>query len=77
MSTKQDFGSWVFGLTEYSIAPKWIFEASGMYNIIPKKVNSKGLIEKIFYPTFGVVFLKDTQRYNLRYVKQVEGIVCT
>ncbi|MBK9735989.1 MAG: hypothetical protein IPO92_13945 [Saprospiraceae bacterium] len=30
MSTKQDFGSWVFGLTEYSIAPTWIFEASGI-----------------------------------------------
>ncbi len=77
MSTKQDFGSWLFGLSEFSIAPRWIFEASGMYNVKPKKANSKGLVEKIFYPTLGVVFLKDAQRFSLRYVKQVEGVVCS
>ncbi|MBL0024799.1 MAG: hypothetical protein IPO98_07160 [Saprospiraceae bacterium] len=77
MDTKQDFGSWIFGLTEYSIAPKWNFEVSGMYNVKPKKVNSKGEIEKIFYPTLGIVFIKDSQRYSLRYVKQVEGVVCS
>ena len=77
MDTKEDFGSWVFGLSELSIAPKWIFETSGMYNIKPKKANSKGLVEKIFYPTAGIVFSNDAQRYSLRYVKQVEGIVCS
>lgn len=77
MDTKQDFGSWLFGLAEYSIAPKWSFEASGMYNTHPKKANSKGEIEKTLYPTLGVVFYHEAQRYTLRYVKQVEGVVCS
>ncbi len=77
MSTQQDFGSWIFGLMEYGVAPKWIFECSGMYNIDPKKFNSKGVKEKTLYPTFGVVYIRDKTRFNLRYVKQVEGVVCS
>lgn len=77
MHTKQDFGSWIFGLVEFNLAPRWSFEASGMYNIDPavKPNGKKG--EKIFYPTLGMVFYNDAQRYSLRYVKQVEGIVCS
>src|SRR6185437_7418329 len=32
MATKQDYGSWIYGLLEYDIAPKWSFSASDMYN---------------------------------------------
>jgi Family of unknown function (DUF6029) len=71
MQTKEDFGSWIYGLLEYNLAPKWSFEASGMYNNKPKKG------DKIFYPTLGAVFYHDTQRYSIRYVKQVEGVVCS
>ncbi|MBP6569691.1 MAG: hypothetical protein KA270_21115, partial [Saprospiraceae bacterium] len=39
--------------------------------------NSKGDIEKTLYPTLGVVFFNDAQRYSLRYVKQVEGVICS
>lgn len=77
MSTQQDFGSWIFGLMEYGVAPKWIFECSGMYNVNPKKFNSKGVKEKTLYPTFGVVYIREKTRFNLRYVKQVEGVVCS
>lgn len=77
MDTKQDFGSWIFGLAEFSLAPKWSFEASMMYNFEPKKANAKGELEKTLYPTFGVVYFNDAQRYSLRYVKQVEGVVCS
>lgn len=77
MKTDQDFGSWLFGLAEYSVAPKWNFEVSGMYNVKPKKENARGEIEKILYPTMGIVFFNDAQRYSLRYVKQVEGVVCS
>ncbi len=77
MDTKQDFGSWLFWLAEMSIAPKWNFELSGMYNIQPKKENPKGELNKTLYPTAGVVYNKDAQRYSLRYVKQVEGVVCS
>lgn len=77
LHSKQDFGSWIFGLAEYSITPGWIFEVSGMYNIEPKKVNPKGLIEKTLYPTLGAVYIQDSNRFSLRYVKQVEGVVCS
>lgn len=77
MSTEQDYGSWLFGLLEYNLAPRWSFEASGMYNVDPKKPNVKGNLEKALYPTLGVTFFKDAQRYSLRYVKQVEGVVCS
>ncbi|MBK9257520.1 MAG: hypothetical protein IPM42_18830 [Saprospiraceae bacterium] len=77
LHSKQDFGSWIFGLAEYSIAPEWIFELSGMYNNQPKKVNPKGLLEKTLYPTVGAVYIQDSNRFSLRYVKQVEGVVCS
>ncbi len=77
MDTKQDFGSWLFGLAELSVAPTWNFEISGMYNVSPKKENPKGELKKTLYPTLGIVYNKDAQRYNLRYVKQVEGVVCS
>jgi hypothetical protein len=79
MNTQQDFGSWLFGLIEFGIAPKWIFEVSGMYNFEPKKVLTGGAgdPEKIFYPTVGLVYIKGTSRMQFRYVKQVEGVVCS
>lgn len=77
MMTEEDFGSWVFGLMEFSIAPRWIFEVSGMYNFDPKKPDARGRIEKTLYPTFGAVFNQGSNRFSLRYVKQVEGVVCS
>ncbi len=70
MSTQQDFGSWVFALLEYNIAPKWSFALSDMYNINPKKT------EDLHYPRIDVVFNKDANRFSLSFVKQVEGVVC-
>ncbi len=80
MSTAQDYGSWIFLLTEYGIAPHWRFEASGMYNIIPNSGNPnipEGAGGKVLYPTLGVTYIHKQSRYSLRYVKQVEGVVCT
>ncbi len=76
MNTKEDYGSWLYGLLEYSISPHWVFELSDMYNVAP---NNKGGVEekKIHYPTAGVVYSAGRTRYALRYVKQVEGIVCS
>ena len=71
LSTKQDFGSWTYGLIEVGLAPRWLFELSAMYNIDPVKGD-----DKILYPTVGGVFNWKTHRLSLRYVKQVEGIVC-
>lgn len=82
MNTDQDYGSWVFGLAEFAIAPHWLFEVSGMYNFGPadRQNTETGEIETpdpILYPTFGVVYSHRASRFSLRYVKQVEGIVCS
>ncbi len=73
MSTEQDYGSWLYGLAEFSISPHWLFELSDMYNIAPtvKEDGKEG--EKLHYPTAGVVYSAGSTRYSLRYVKQVEG----
>lgn len=78
MNTKQDFGSWIYLLEEYSISPHWIFEISDMWNIAPKK-NTDGSekLKDLHFPTVGVVYSTGPTRYALRYVKQVEGIVCS
>lgn len=80
MSTEEDFGSWVFGLAEFGMAPHWIFELSGMYNIEPSKKSpqdAEGNSLKILYPTVGVTYTYHSNRFNVRYVKQVEGVVCS
>lgn len=73
MSTEQDFGSWWYGLVEYSVSPHWIFELSDMWNVKPAKAGA----DKLHFPTAGVVYSDGPTRYSLRYVKQVEGIVCS
>lgn len=76
MSTKQDYGSWVFGLLEYNVAPKFSISVSDMYNITPNYDNSdvKGAFH---YPTVYGAFTKGPHRLSLAYVKQVAGINCT
>ncbi|MEM6965041.1 MAG: DUF6029 family protein [Bacteroidota bacterium] len=70
----RDFGDWIFAQVEIGVAPHWIFTISDMYNIDPYK--SSGEAEPIHYPTLGVVYTHRSNRFDLRYVKQVEGIVC-
>lgn len=83
MHTDQDFGSWLFALAEFTIAPHWTFTVSDMYNIapnakkeeIPTKANGEKM--KIHYPRFDVFYTYHSNRFSISYVKQVEGIVCT
>lgn len=81
MSTEQDFGSWLFLLAEYGVAPNWIFEISSMYNSAPGPKSPRdpdtGELLSLLYPTAGITYIKSSNRYSLRYVKQVEGIVCS
>lgn len=78
MSTEQDFGSWIYLLEEFSISPHWIFEASDMWNISPKKnPDQSEKLKDLHFPTLGVVYSAGSTRYALRYVKQVEGVVCS
>ena len=81
MSSQQDYGSWIYALGELGLAPHWQFELSGMFNLIPNTENPNIPIairgQQIFYPTLGAVFSQGANRYSLRYIKQVEGVVCS
>lgn len=75
-----DYGDWVFGLIEYSVAPHWTFTVSDMYNIQPGSQSPEDLSgekEKIHYPRFDVFYTHKANRYSISYVKQVQGIVCS
>lgn len=74
----KDLGDWIFGQVEVGIAPHWIFTISDMYNVSPykKSIVEGEKLEPIHYPTFGVVYTHHSNRFELKYVKQVEGIVC-
>ena len=83
MITDQDFGSWAYGLLEVGLAPHWLFELSGMYNVSPNVNKNEipnnpetGEKRKILYPTLGAVYINKGNRFSLRYVKQVQGVVC-
>jgi hypothetical protein len=71
MSSGQDQGSWTNVLLEYSIAPRWIFTLSDMYNIRPVHGPSHN------YYTGGVVYTKESSRVSLAFVRQRAGIVCS
>jgi Family of unknown function (DUF6029) len=78
MSTKQDYGSWIFGLVELTISPKWSFSVSDMYNIDPyiDEVKLNGTNAKHYY-NFFTSYTKGPHRFTVAYVKQVDGINCT
>lgn len=77
MDNDRDLGGWVYALAEFSVAPNWIFEASTMYNHTPFNEFTDGPYEKLLYPSIGAVYVNGSNRFQLKYVKQVEGIVCS
>ncbi len=72
MYSEQNIGSWINGVVEIGFAPYWLFEIADMYNIKPL-AGKKALN----YPSAGMVFTYGAHRFGLRYVKQIEGIVCS
>ena len=78
--SKQDYGSWLFGLVEFTIAPHWTFTISDMYNIDPGKQSpsdSNGQKIDVHYPRFDIFYTNKSNRFSFSYVKQVEGVVCS
>jgi hypothetical protein len=85
MNTKQDYGSWIFALLEYNIAPKWSVSVSDMYNV---GINKNSDNPNAQYPGFEnktadhyynifTSYTRGANRFSLAYVKQVDGINCT
>lgn len=77
MHTDQDFGSWVFGLLEYTMAPKWSVAISDMYIVKLNPKNPAGIKEPRHFYNFFVAYTQGAHRFTAAYVKQVEGINCT
>lgn len=78
--SKQDYGSWLFGLVEFTVAPHWTFTISDMYNIDPGKQSpsdANGEKIDVHYPRFDIYYTNKSNRFSLSYVKQVEGVVCS
>jgi hypothetical protein len=77
MHTDQDYGSWLFGLVEFNIAPKWSFAVSDMYTMNLNPKNPSGLTEPQHYYNVFMAHTKGPHRFTLQYVRQVDGINCT
>lgn len=81
MNAQLDYGSWVFGLLEYNVAPKWSIAFTDMYNCSPNTTGENtppGYVAttKNYYNLF-VAHTHGSNRFTLAYVKQVDGINCT
>jgi len=76
---KQDYGDWAFALLEYSVAPNWTCSISDMYNSKPGENSPEDANGRrsLHYPRIDLSYTKGTNRFDLGYVKQVEGVVCT
>lgn len=73
LNTQQDFGSWIFALTEFTVAPHWTFTASDMYLFDPAMAGG----EKTHFPRFDIFYAWKANRISASYIKQVEGVVCS
>lgn len=69
--TKQDEGNWLFGLLEYSVAPKWFFSVADMWNSGNSVTNLR-----LHYPMMAVAYNNEANRIQLSYGRQKKGIVC-
>lgn len=64
--------NWAMMLVEYSIAPKWFFTISDMYNY-----NNDDVDKRVHYYNGSIAFVKGTTRLALGYGKQRKGIFCS
>jgi len=69
--TKEDMGSWVYGLLEYSISPKWFFSVADQYNY-GNTIDDL----KIHYYNFSIAYVIGTTRIAANFGKTKEGILC-
>ena len=79
VDSRQDYGNWFFGLMELSLAPRWVFAVSDMYNFSPGRNSPEldGEKKGLHYPRLDVYYTQKANRFSLSYIKQVEGVVCT
>lgn len=69
--TKQDEGSWVMGLAEYTVSPHWFFALIDQYNYGNKKAE-----KQVHYYSGSFGYTQRATRIALGYGKQREGYLC-
>jgi len=69
--TKQDMGSWVAALIEYTVAPHWSVAFLDQYNY------GNSIEEKqLHYYTGNLTYTKNSNRFSLGYGRQRAGLLC-
>ncbi|NNC96323.1 MAG: hypothetical protein HKN92_12255 [Chitinophagales bacterium] len=76
-NVKKDFGEWLYGFIEFSIAPKWSISVSDMWNFNPNLARDDRPDEKLHFYSLFTSYTHKANRFTLSFVRQVEGIVCT
>ncbi len=78
LNCKQDLGSFINVLAEWTMAPHFSFALGDMYNIKPFRAASSTISpEKVHYYTVFGAYTHHATRFTLAYVKQVAGMNCT
>lgn len=68
---KEDDGSWIYGLLEYSIAPHWFISIADQWNY-----GNADKIHRTHYYNIAAAFVIKTTRIALNFGKTKEGILC-
>lgn len=71
LSTKQDMGNWAQALVELTFAPRWFVTVMDQYNY-----GNDNKDRRFHYPTIALGYTQDSNRLQVSYGKQREGIIC-
>lgn len=69
--TKDDKGSWLYGMLEYSISPRWFISIGDQYNY-----GNPDPTYRLHYFNVAGAFIWNTTRIALNFGKTQEGILC-
>jgi hypothetical protein len=71
LSTKQDEGNWAQGMLEFTFAPTWFVTVVDQYNY-----GNPDKDRQFHFPTVAVGYTQNSNRLQIGYGKQREGIIC-
>lgn len=71
LATKQDLGNWAQAMVELTFAPRWFVTVMDQYNY-----GNKDKDRRFHYPTIALGYTQDSNRLQVSYGKQREGIIC-
>ncbi|HLO91269.1 MAG TPA: DUF6029 family protein [Lentimicrobium sp.] len=71
LATKQDLGNWAQAMVELTFAPRWFVTVMDQYNY-----GNEDKDRRFHYPTIALGYTQDSNRLQVSYGKQREGIIC-